>query len=328
MGPPASQTELILVQLGTPAAPTPRAVRAFLGEFLSDPRVVELPRWLWLPLLHGIVLRRRSGRVAALYESIWTEAGSPLAVDTERILDAARDGLGPECSASLAYRYGSPGLAEVLAQAAGRADESVVVPLFPQRTASSAGSVEAAARDSARLEGLAGRLRVAHLEPDDADYVTSLADRLAEAVTAQAGEDPEHLVCSFHSIPSSVDRREGGRYRAACERTARALAERSGWPSERWTLCFQSRFGPGSWLGPPTEPTLVELGRRGVRRVVVSAPGFLADGLETLEELGVRGRAAFLAAGGTDFALARAPAGHPALGRALARLAHPAAGGR
>lgn len=316
----APTRELILTNLGTPSAPTESAVRAFLAEFLSDPMVVERPRWLWLPILHGIVLRRRPARVAALYRTIWTDAGSPLAVESERLLDAVRADLGDQGSASLAYRYGAQSLEAAMAAAAARAERLVVAPLFPQRTASSAGTVEATAHAIARRLGLEERLSVAHLDPADPGYVVALADRLRTAVQEAGDAEPEHLVFSFHAIPAAVDRREGGRYQADCRRTAEALTAAVAWKEERTTVCFQSRFGRTPWLGPATAATLADLAARGVKRVAVSAPGFLTDGLETLEELSRRGRETFLAAGGESFVLARAPAGHPALAHALAAL--------
>ena len=258
--------------------------------------------------------------MAALYRTIWTDAGSPLAVESERLLDAVRADLGDQGSASLAYSYGPQNLEAAVAAAAARAERLVVAPLFPQRTASSAGTVEATAHAIAERLGLEERLSVAHLDPADPGYVVALADRLRTAVQEAGNAEPEHLVFSFHSIPAAVDRREGGRYQADCRRTAEALTAAVAWKEERTTVCFQSRFGRTPWLGPATAATLADLAARGVKRVAVSAPGFLTDGLETLEELSQRGRETFLAAGGKSFVLARAPAGHPALAHALAAL--------
>jgi len=313
------ERERILVNLGTPSAPSEEAVRAFLAEFLADPLVVEWPRWVWLPILRGIVLRRRPARAAERYRSIWRQEGSPLWVASERIARALAAALGGEERASAACRYGDPSLAAALGRAAARAGRVSVTPLFPQRTASSSGTIERATRAAGERLGLGARLGIAPLAPDDPGYVAALAARLGEACR-EAEEEPEHLVLSFHSIPAAVDRREGGLYRADCERTCVALLAAAGWGRERATLAFQSRFGPARWIGPATAATLRALAARGVRRVAVTTPGFLCDGLESLEEIGVRGRAAFLRAGGRALVLARAPEDHPELIAALARL--------
>jgi ferrochelatase len=310
---------LILANLGTPAAPTPEAVREFLAEFLSDPLVVDWPRWLWLPILRGIVLRKRPDRVAIAYRSIWRETGSPLEDDTRRLAAAVRDRLaGDQIVVAHAWRYGSPGLAQVVRARAEAGDSDiVVVPLFPQRTSSSSGSIVSEVARIADEGGLRGRVRVAELAPDAPGYVEAVADRVRERVEAAA---PGHMLVSFHSIPVRYDRREGGVYRRDCEATTAALLDRLGWPRAQATLSFQSRFGPERWLGPATADEAVALARRGVRRVAVVAPGFLADGIETLDELGIRCRSAFLAAGGEAFETVPAAAGHPRLAGAIATI--------
>lgn len=318
-------TELLLTNLGTPTEPTPEAVRAFLDEFLSDPLVVDWPRALWLPILRGIVLRKRPAAVARLYESIWTPQGSPLSAQTRRLARAVDADLGDAAAAAPAYRYGVPSLADTIRAAASRAERVVVVPLFPQRTASSSGSVEAEVARVATELGGTGRVRCAAIEPDDPGYVEALRDRVATTFAA-AGAAPDHLLVSFHGIPARVDAREHGRYRADCERTTVALLDALDWEPSRATLAYQSKFGPGRWLEPATAERITALARQGVRRLGVVAPGFLTDGLETLEELGVRGREDFLAAGGEDLYLVPAVADHPALRRTLARLAGRSAG--
>lgn len=311
-------TELLLVNLGTPTAPTPAAVRAFLAEFLADPDVVDWPAWIWKPILKGIVLRRRPERIAPLYASVWTSEGSPLAVATERLAaDLARH-VGGDAHVTYAYRYGEPGLAPAIRTALGRADRVVVVPLYPQRTASSTGTVERLAAGVAAAAGAHDRVRVHLVAPDAPAYIAALAARCEEAFASLPAGEPPHLVVSFHSIPRRVDRKEGGVYTADCQRTAACLVEALGLEAARTRVTFQSKFGPEPWLGPQTEPTLAEMARAGVRRVVVAAPGFLTPGLETVEELGVRAREAWLGAGGGAFVLAAAPAGRAELLEALA----------
>lgn len=322
--------ELILANLGTPAAPTAAAVRAFLAEFLGDPMVVEKPRWLWLPILHGIILRRRPAKVAELYREIWGPEGSPLAAGTVALSAAVAARL-PGVRVTHCYRYGAPSLATRLAESAaahpGSRHPIHVVPLFPQRTSSSSGTLERLVQrcgDEARFRD---RLRVAPLAPDDGGYVAALTAGVQQTPIDLA--DPTaHLVVSFHGIPEAVNVREGARYTRDCQATFDALLAALALPPERATLAFQSRFGRDPWIGPATDTVLTELPARGVRAVVVATPGFLTSSLETLEELGIRGRAEFLAAGGEAFALAPtpidhnagAPVPHPRLVDALASL--------
>jgi len=312
-------TEVLLVNLGTPAAPTALEVRRFLEEFLSDPLVVDWPRSLWLPILRGIVLRRRPERVAEMYRTIWTESGSPLRVQSNAIARGLEAALAPDVSVRAVYRYGEPGLEQEVLAAAERARRIVVVPLFPQRTASSSGSVEDEVARITRTHDLAERVECVALAPDDADYIAALADRARTSFDAH-DSPPEHLLLSFHGIPARVDRAEQRRYSRDCARTASALLDALDWEPDRATLCYQSRFGPERWLRPSTAGLLMDLPVRGVRRLGVIAPGFLTDGLETLEELGVRGRKDFLTFGGQKLTLVPALADSPALIAALARL--------
>jgi len=268
---------ILLVNLGTPDAPTPDAVRRYLAEFLADPRVVELPRWLWLPILHGVVLRTRPAKSAAKYAAIWTAEGSPLAVHTRRQAELLQQRLGKPVRHAM--RYGNPALS-----AAGEAD--LVIPLYPQYSASATGSV---------LDRVKGRsVRDFHDHPA---YIEALA-----AVTERhwvAHGRGEKLVMSFHGLPQrAVDR--GDPYQKQCLATAELLARRL---RTDYTVTFQSRFGAARWLQPYTEPTLVEMARSGVKRVDVVCPGFVSDCLETLEEIGIGARHAFIAAGGKELSL-------------------------
>ena len=295
---------ILLVNLGTTRAPEPEAVREFLAEFLSDPMVVDYPAWLWRPILSKI-LRSRPEKVAEMYRAIWTEEGSPLERGTERIATALGRLLGGEVS--YAYRYGSPSLREGLAR---RANGMTVVPLFPQRTGSTTGSIESAIDEVSGVE-------IHRIAPDDPGYIEALGDLFHRSVGHEA---PEHFVVSFHGIPLRYDRREGGMYRADCERTFRALLKQIAWPGEKATLSYQSRFGPEPWLRPATASVLARLGSSGVRSIAVATPGFLTEGLETLEEIGIRGKRSFLEAGGKTFIRVPAVEAHPRFVASLAAL--------
>lgn len=294
---------ILLVNLGTTRAPEPWAVREFLAEFLSDPMVVDYPSWLWRPILSRI-LRSRPEKVAEMYRSIWTEEGSPLERGTERIAAELGRLFGREVGH--AYRYGSPSIRERLADG----KRVTLVPLFPQRTCSTTGSIESAIAHASGIE-------ILRIAPDDPGYIEALADRFQRSV---GHETPEHFVVSFHGIPVRYDRREGGMYRSDCERTFRALLRRIAWPEQKATLSYQSRFGPEPWLRPSTASVLARLGSSGVRSIAVATPGFLTEGLETLEEIGIRGRKTFLEAGGERFLRIPAVEAHPRFVESLAAL--------
>jgi ferrochelatase len=273
---------ILLVNLGTPEAPTPEAVRRYLDEFLSDPRVVTLPRWLWIPILRLVVLRTRPAKSAEKYQMIWTAEGSPLAFHTARQarLLAAKTGLQVE----YAMRYGEPSIASTLKKFV---EPPIVVPLYPQYADSATGSV------LAELGGLAA-IRHFHAHPG---YIGALAANVRRHWDAH-GRSPL-LVMSFHGLP----KRGGEVYQSQCHNTARLLADELALKAHEWLTTFQSRFGAARWLEPYTQPTLEALARQGVRKVDVFCPGFVSDCLETLEEIGITARAAFLAAGGTDLRL-------------------------
>jgi ferrochelatase len=311
--PPSPPSELVLItNLGTPRAATPDAVREFLREFLSDPQVVDYPRLLWRPLLHRIILRSRPIRVAEMYRTIiGPDGGMPLAVGTEGIANALSELLGESFEVRATYRYGSPSVAAVLTAALAAGRNATVVPLFPQRTSSSSETIVDLVGEISRSTNPSGT-RIVRIGPDDTGYTQALAERVREVGTF------EHLVISFHGIPRRYDRREGGRYRSDCEATAQALTAALGLAPSDTTLCYQSRFGPEPWLGPATFDTLGALAKRGVRDVAIVTPGFVTEGLETLEEIGVRGREAFLAAGGRRLLRVSAVCDHPAFIASLA----------
>jgi ferrochelatase len=315
----SARPHLLLVNLGTPAAPTPEAVRAFLDEFLSDPAVVDWPRWIWRPILNRMVLRSRPHRVAEMYASIWSDGGSPLRVATEQMVYAASTHASGACSVSCAYRYGEPSLdTEMRRLAREHAWPVVVLPLFPQRTDATTGTAFKRAREAAARAGIADRYREALIAPADGGYIAALADRCRAAF---AGSPPDHLVISFHGIPVRYDRRERGEYTRDCEATAHALLDALAWPAVNATLAYQSKFGPESWLKPATAPVIEALGRKGTKRVAVVTPGFLTHGLETLEEIGIRARESFVAAGGGELLLVGTVEDHPAMVDSLVRLA-------
>lgn len=288
---------VLLVNLGTPDAPEPGAVRRYLAEFLSDRRVVEIPPLLWQPVLRGAVLTRRPKRSAHAYRQIWTEEGSPLAAITQRQTAALQARLGGGIAVAHAMRYGEPAIGPAIdtLMAAG-CRRILVAPLYPQYCAATTATVVDAV--GAHLAKLRWQPTLRFLPPyhDDAAYL----DALQASVTAGlAALDfvPDVLLASFHGMPERT-LRLGDPYHCQCLKTARLLSEALARPVE---VAFQSRFGRAKWLEPATDATLERLAREG-RSVAAFAPGFAADCLETLEELAIRGREQFVAAGGRDFA--------------------------
>lgn len=295
-------TAVLLCNLGTPEAPTPAAVRRFLAEFLSDPRVVEIPRLVWMVILHGIILRLRPRQSAARYASIWTPEGSPLTTWT--VLQAKRlagnlGERGHRVQVRHAMRYGSPSVPAVLDElkAAG-ATRVLVLPLYPQYAASTTASVVDAVLGWARQVRSLPELRFINRFHDDPGYIAAVAKRIADHWSAQGR--PDKLVMSFHGVPKR-SLTLGDPYHCECMKTARLVAERLGLDRSEYIVTFQSRLGRAEWLQPYTEPTLVALASQGVRRVDVVCPGFTSDNLETLEEINQEAREAFLKAGGAEF---------------------------
>ncbi|MGH8443082.1 MAG: ferrochelatase [Nevskiaceae bacterium] len=309
---------VLLTNLGTPDAPTPQAIRPYLREFLSDRRVVDLPRWLWLPVLHGVILPLRPRKLAPLYARIWRTDGSPLLALT-RGLGAALAGALRDVPVAVAMRYGSPGIAAGLEQlrAAG-VDRVVVLPLYPQysgtTTASAFDGVEAALRALGWQPPLA---RIADYHADDG-YIAALAAGVREHWAAHGRG--EHLLLSFHGIPQRYADR-GDPYGRQCQETARRLAGALQLRDGDWQLAYQSRVGKAAWLGPYTDVVIPLLARRGVRRLDVACPGFAVDCLETLDEVVIRYQAAFVAAGGEALRYVPALNARPDHVAALARIA-------
>ena len=298
----AARTAVLLCNLGTPDAPTAPAVRRYLAQFLSDPRVVEIPRLVWWPILHGIILRTRPAKSAAKYASIWTPEGSPLRVWSDKQATLLRGWLGERSSQVLvraAMRYGNPSIASQLdALKAEGATRILILPLYPQYAGSTTASVFDAVHAWAARTRWVPELRLVQHYHDHPAYIEALA-RQVEAHWKREGRG-EKLLLSFHGVPERT-LHLGDPYHCEARKTARLLAERLGLRAEQYQVTFQSRFGRARWLEPATEPTLVALAQGGLRRVDVLCPGFTSDCLETLEEINQEARAAFLQAGGQAF---------------------------
>ena len=290
---------ILLAQLGTPDAPTVSAVRRYLAEFLSDRRVVDLSPLLWKPILHGIILRTRPKRSAALYQKVWTDAGSPLLFHTEALARKLDARFGPDVRVDFGMRIGRPVLGERLdALVAEGCERLLVLPCYPQYSTATTASVEDAVGWWRRDRPGAPRVDVLGSFPDTAPYVAALARSVRDAGVEASADAP--LVISFHGIPQKYADR-GDPYPQECERTARALADALGLADDAWILAYQSRFGPAAWLQPYTEETMRRLGREGCKRVAIVCPSFVADCLETIDEVGRELREAFEEAGGAHF---------------------------
>jgi ferrochelatase len=289
---------VLLINLGTPDAPEVRAVRRYLAEFLSDPRVIEIHPFAWKPVLHGIILRTRPKRSAEAYNQIWTNEGSPLRAIAHRQSEALRKRL-PNISIHYAMRYGNPGIAAAIDNMAREGCTRILAaPLYPQYCA----ATTATANDAvfATLAGMRWQPALRTLPPyyDDQVYIDALATNLRRQLAALDFE-PDRLLLSFHGMPVRT-LELGDPYHCHCQKTARLLGEALG---REIDIAFQSKFGRAKWLEPATEATLAAYPKKGAKKVVVAAPGFSADCIETLEELGIRGRKTFLDAGGEEFAL-------------------------
>ena len=303
---------VLLVNLGTPDAPDTGAVRRYLAEFLGDPRVVETPRLIWKPLLHGVILRTRPRRSAAAYRKVWTEDGSPLlsiSRDQEKALSEAL-GTHKGFNVALGMRYGSPSIAEALDRLReSNARKIVILPLYPQYSATTTATVFDAVSDELRKWRWLPELRFINDYATDPAYIGALADSI-RAYWSDHGR-PEKLVMSFHGIPRAYAD-NGDPYPLHCRQTAEALAEQLGLESDQWIQTFQSRVGPKEWLQPYTDETMEKLGKEGVKNIQVVCPGFSVDCLETLEEIAIENRDYFLEAGGETFGYIPALNANPA----------------
>lgn len=295
-----AKTAVLLVNLGTPDEPTAPALRRYLAQFLSDPRVVELPKWLWNIILHGIILRVRPARSARKYASIWLPDGSPLKVWTQKQTAALQRSLGgQDVTVAYAMRYGNPGIHTVMSDLQSQGVTRVLVlPLYPQYCGATTASV---------VDEVSRWLQHTRWIPE-VRFITSFfrtpgyLDALAQQVKAHWAQHgkTEKLVLSFHGVPVKT-LHQGDPYHCECLATARLLAERLGLSQDELVVTFQSRFGKAQWLQPYTEPTLVALAEQGVRSVTVMCPGFVSDCVETLEEICLEVQAAFKAHGGQTF---------------------------
>jgi ferrochelatase len=293
---------VLLVNLGTPDEPTPAAVKRYLAQFLSDKRVVEIPAIAWQPILRGIILNTRPKKSAHAYRQVWREDGSPLAAITRAQAQALQKRLGDGVLVDWAMRYGKPAIADRLADLHARGcDRIVLAPLYPQYSGATTATVVDAAGDALKAMRWQPTLRVMPPYYDDPVHIDALARDIGGQLDALDFE-PEVLLLSFHGMPQRT-LELGDPYHCHCRKTARLLETALGRPDLRIETSFQSRFGRAKWLEPATDATLERLAGKGVRRIALAAPGFSADCLETLEELGLQGRDQFRAAGGEDYAV-------------------------
>ncbi len=293
---PAPRIGVLLVNLGTPDEASPKAVKRYLTEFLSDRRVVEIPPLAWQPILRGIILNTRPKKSAHAYSQVWTDAGSPLAAVTHAQAKALKDAW-PGVTVGWAMRYGSPAIGDqLIAMKDSGCERILIAPLYPQYCA----ATTATANDKAfaALAAMRWQPAIRTLPPyhDDPAYIDALAQSVRASI-AGLDFEPEALLASFHGMPART-LELGDPYHCHCQKTARLLGEALG---RELIVSFQSRFGRAKWLEPATDATLAALPGKGIKKVAILAPGFSADCLETLEELAIRGRGTYLAAGGTQF---------------------------
>ncbi len=292
---------VLLVNLGTPAAPTPAAVKRYLGEFLSDKRVVEIPQLLWQPILRGIILNVRPKKSAHAYQQVWTPEGSPLAAITYRQAAALAERLGDGVEVDWAMRYGEPSIPRQLRALMDRGCERILLaPLYPQYCGATTATVVDKAGEALKAMRWQPSLRVLPPYHDDPVHIAALAQDIGGQLDA-LDFVPEVLLLSFHGMPQRT-LELGDPYHCQCLKTARLLAAALARPDMRIRPTFQSRFGRAKWLEPATDAVLAEEAAKGTRRLAIAAPGFSADCLETLEEMAIRGREQFTAAGGEHFA--------------------------
>jgi protoporphyrin/coproporphyrin ferrochelatase len=310
---------VLVAQLGTPAAPTAKALRPYLRQFLSDPRVIDLPRWKWLPILYLFILTRRPARSAALYKRVWTPEGSPLMLHSRAQTEGLQQRLGDAYRVILGMRYGQPSIEAAMGQFAAEGIGRVLVfPMFPQFSCTTTGSIY-----DAVYRGASGRrcplffdrrrqmptLRFVPPYYADSEYIDALKVSIQEHV-AKRDTPPDRYLITFHGIPARYIE-EGDPYRSHCEETARLLAEALELDESQWLSGFQSRFGKEPWLEPYTEELLEALGGQGVRDLVAACPGFTADCLETTDEIGHEGLAQFRRGGGENLDLVSCLNAHP-----------------
>jgi len=299
----SSRIGILLVNLGTPDAPTPRALRPYLKEFLSNSRVIEIPRWIWWLVLNGVILNTRPKKSAEKYALIWTPEGSPLKVHTERQTRLLQGFIGervkPVPMVEYAMSIGNPSISEVLSRMKQHGCERILVlPLYPQYAASStAAAFDAVFSQLKKMRNVPAIRTVKHYH-DHPGYINALAQNVRD-YWIKTGK-PDKLVISFHGVPRfTLDK--GDPYHCECQKTGRLLAEALNLDTSQFQVCFQSRFGKTEWLKPYTTEILEQLGKQNSRRIDVVCPGFVSDCLETLEEIAMEGRTTFVQAGGQKF---------------------------
>lgn len=289
---------LLLVNLGTPDAPDKKAVKRYLREFLSDKRVVEIPDIFWQPILRGVILNTRPAKSAHAYSLVWTDEGSPLAVYTRRQAEALADKFSGAVHVDWAMRYGNPSVASRLqAMKDAGCDRILVAPLYPQYSGATTASVHDAVFDAVKAMRWHPAIRTLPPYHDDETYIAALKSSVEDGL-ASLDFEPDAVIASFHGMPKRT-LELGDPYHCHCQKTARLLSEAMG---RELVIAFQSRFGPAKWLEPPTDMMLEKLAQEGKKKVAIFAPGFSSDCLETCEELAIRGREDFEAAGGERFA--------------------------
>lgn len=296
-------TGVLITNLGSPDAPETKAVRRYLAEFLSDPRVIEVPRVLWWLVLHGFILRFRPRRSAEAYHKIWSTAGSPLLATTSKQAEALKKELSRKCPGPVfveyAMRYGNPAIASGLEKLrSANAERVLVLPLYPQYSATTTGSTFDAVAEVFKTWRRIPELRFITHYHDDPGYIKAVA----ESIRAHWQHNPpgEKLLFSFHGLPQHYFE-AGDPYHCECHKSARLIAAALGLKEQQWQVCFQSRFGPRAWLRPYADETLEKLAKGGMKSIDIICPGFAADCLETLEEINLRYREVFLKAGGKRF---------------------------
>ncbi len=299
----SAKTGILLVNLGTPDEPTAPALRRYLNEFLSDPRVVEIPRAVWLTILHGIILNTRPKKSAAKYKQIWMKEGAPLRVHTERQAKLLKGFLGQRIKSPVvveyAMRYGNPSMASAIAKMkAQHCDKILLLPLYPQYAASTTASSQDKLFAELKRYRHSPAVRTVHHYHDHPAYIGALAQSVRDHWMKNGR--PEKLVMSFHGVPQyTLDK--GDPYHCECRKTGRLVAEALQLKAEEYVISFQSLFGRAEWVKPYTSATLEQLGKQGVKHIDVICPGFPADCLETLEEIAMEGKETFLHAGGKEY---------------------------
>jgi protoporphyrin/coproporphyrin ferrochelatase len=298
-----SCTGVLITNLGTPDTPTPTALRNYLAEFLSDPRVIEVPKFLWWFVLHGIILRTRPKKSAALYKKVWTDEGSPLLSISKKQVEGIQNLLTAQFSSDvkveLAMRYGNPSIESGLEKLrAANARRIVILPLYPQYSAATTASTFDAIANQLKQWRWLPEIRMVNHYHEDEGYIEAIANSIKQHW--QEKGQPEKLILSYHGMPQHyID--AGDPYYDECNQTTQRIVEKLNINDDEWITTFQSRFGPRKWLQPYTDETLKELGKNGTKHVQIICSGFSADCLETLEEINIQNRDFFIEAGGEEF---------------------------